>query len=205
MKRKTKAEKIITGTYRSDRDVPPDSVPLTYGRLNEVPDPSDRLDEHAAEVFNEITGLLLIAGLLERADIRILEILSSEISRYWSNVRGLEAEGEIVTLPNGYKKKNERCQLVREILRGVTDLAAEFGLTVGARCKISMPAPTVKPFDPKIAYMMSLMQDVPTMSKADQKKYGVGDYDPEFIAQQKEQEKRKQEYDKRYNGASNNN
>lgn len=153
MKRKTKEQKQLSGTFRVDRDN--EKQRLKIGELSELPAAPAWLSEIGQEYFNNLSELLFYAGILESADLELLTILAAELSRYRESYLQMQREGSVIKLPNGYFKQSEHNAICKEAFRNASELAAKFGLTLESREKIGIRK------EPKFRYnaLMSLQKN----------------------------------------------
>lgn len=132
--RKTKDQKIKSGTYRPDQHK--EFVPVTFGRLQAVPDPPAWLNEIGKDYFRDLASILYEAGVLQPSDLHLLALLCGELSRYRSAYMELEKQGQVIKLPNSYMKQSEFVKIAEKAFQGCIELSSRFGLDLAGRVKI---------------------------------------------------------------------
>lgn len=91
---------------------------VTYTRIHAVPEPPDYLNEHGRELWNDLAGEMVAAGIMQRTDVWPLRQLCVLWERFMAARAG---EGEFLAADNS----NMRL------------LFAEFGMTPASRRRVA--------------------------------------------------------------------
>jgi P27 family predicted phage terminase small subunit len=136
MRKKTKQEKIISGTFRADRDDGKEK--LKAKQVNELPAAPTWLSKSGREYYDRLTEILLYAGILSSSDLDMLAILAAELSRYRESYLAIQKEGAVIKLANGYYKANQYNQICEKAFRNASELAQGWGFTFQSRDKMGI-------------------------------------------------------------------
>jgi P27 family predicted phage terminase small subunit len=136
MRKKTKQEKIISGTFRPDRD--DNKVKLNTKLESDLPPAPLWLSKTGKEYYHRLTEILLYAGVLQSADLDMLAQLAGELARYRLAITTMEKEGYVLKLPNGYHKCSEWNIIAKEAFKNCESLAQGWGFTFQSREKIGV-------------------------------------------------------------------
>lgn len=116
-------------------------------RKNTVePKPSDNapkvpkhLDAEEKKVWKETARLLSMMGLLTETDANSLEIYSTNLVRWRTQIEMLKQEGEILFGVAGGAYINPRANLVASLAKMIDRFHVENGMTPAARARLRMP------------------------------------------------------------------
>lgn len=130
--RKPKHIKKLQGTFRNDQEPPGKNINFSLV-VGPVPLPDNVAErEHAARIFKQVIGDLQYAGLLQAADIPVIETYALEFAKYW------ELNEDIKN--NGYSTSGGRMRpevkAAQQALENILKMAQEYGLTPMARQKL---------------------------------------------------------------------
>lgn len=145
MGRKPKPDhlKILSGTAQKCR-MNPDAPPANTG----VASCPDWLSDRAAEIFANLSAVLLGMGIASPDDQHALAMLASRLEEVELMTAVIEDGGRVYETENATGGKMVRARpevgMRNEAMRHAQSLLAEFGLTPAARLKVSAGKPVQK-------------------------------------------------------------
>jgi P27 family predicted phage terminase small subunit len=129
MNRKSKTQKILEGTYRSDRDK---TMADRQGKILSPPLPPDNLSGIASKIWNQSALYLTRNQVLHESDLPLLEVYCLAYANYHRLTLYLNDNGETYT-NGGLIKLRPEAKLRLQEFDQVTKLAGYFYLTPKAR------------------------------------------------------------------------
>jgi P27 family predicted phage terminase small subunit len=99
------------------------------------------LSDEAREEFDRVVSLLRERGVLDQLDSAAIADYAVCFDRLLECEREISARGILVEGRGGGTVRNPAITVAKAYRQSLVKYASEFGLTVGARSRLSMPAP----------------------------------------------------------------
>jgi len=135
--RKSKAEKIASGTLQKCREV---GNALEFRPISSV-DVPDYLEGYAVEFFEYYSRLMASVGLLTPADMLELEKASIAYSMMREAYDDLKENGSMQVTRSGYTQKTAAFTVYSDANKILSDFSNRYGLNVVSRERITMSEP----------------------------------------------------------------
>jgi P27 family predicted phage terminase small subunit len=128
--KKTKATKLLRGTYRKDRDKP--SIRADQA-LAAPPEPPDTLSAGARIEWLALAPVAVELGTITVGDLRSFELLAETFASASELQSLVSAEGLLIPAANGGKKANPAQRSLETARSQAARLLIEFGMTPKSR------------------------------------------------------------------------
>lgn len=133
---KSKSEKIIQGTYRTDREK---KIPDPRGAINDIPDIPDILDHtiYGIGIWNEAVEFLIERKFLHLVDLSILTAYCLELNTYFESRDYLVKNGLTFQMKNGISKQRFEVRIAKDSLDRAIAIGKQFYLNPLSRSRIA--------------------------------------------------------------------
>lgn len=132
---KTRHQKMISGTYRPDRE----PSGMTFEPLQSVPAPFENLSQTSQRYYQNVCSCLLSNQTLTAADIPIVT-RAAQIFGQWCDAMGdIEKNGTIQRTQSGYTAKTAAFTIAIDCDKQLTSFEKSYGLNLSARQKMDIP------------------------------------------------------------------
>lgn len=132
---KTRQQKIISGTYRPDRE----KSCMNFEPLKTVPEPFEKLSPKSRRYFENVCYCLLNSGALTQADIPIVTRASKIFGQWCDAQADIEKNGTIQRTQSGYSAKTAAWTIAIDCDKQLTSFEKSYGLSLSARQKMDIP------------------------------------------------------------------
>jgi P27 family predicted phage terminase small subunit len=140
-RRKSAEEKKIAGTYRPDREPPPDlTVPL-----EKLPRPPDRLSKAGRAAWRRCGAAAIELGSLRHSDLDQLELLSASLGLAEECEQRIRVEGLTVTSGTGVTKSHPLASVMQAARRDAHRAMQILGLSPVGRIRTGAKRPAQLP------------------------------------------------------------
>ena len=149
--RKPVEEKLLSGTFRKDREPPPDlSAPL-----EKLPPAPVRLSRPAQAAWKRIGAAAIQIGSLRRSDLEGLELVAAALGTAAEAEEIIRREGMVITSPTGTSKPNPAVAILQASRAQADRMLQRFGLSPVSRARVGAKRPPQLPpmrgrFEPTI-------------------------------------------------------
>lgn len=143
MRKTTKKEKILAGTFQPCRD----KVLVTTDPLTEIPDPDYELDPVELTYFTRCASLLIAAGTLTDGDVPGMTRASSWFGIWQNCLADIRQHGAWQTTNSGWSAKTAAFQAANDAEKNLTAWERSQGLNLTSRAKLP-PPPEPKQVNP---------------------------------------------------------
>ena len=135
--RKPKAQKIIEGTFRKDRE--PTPIPDNVEHIKKIPRPPEYLTATAKAYWKKISKILIDRNVLTDGDLMGLEILCNSYAMYLECFQVIRKVG----LKNYVEERNSQTALalttLNKLSTAIKTWCGVFGLSPSDRAKMAIP------------------------------------------------------------------
>jgi P27 family predicted phage terminase small subunit len=139
--KKHESDKKAAGTYRAG-----DKKHLGEA-LTTLPKAPFLLNDEAYKIFVQEAAALIEQGLLKQSDVRLLALYANEMSIYIDQSAKAEANGVIVTMPNGIACTSPHRKVAAEAFKLASAMSDKLGLSAISRSRMGIKSiePPQKP------------------------------------------------------------
>jgi P27 family predicted phage terminase small subunit len=139
--RKSVEEKLLKGTFRKDRESPPDlSAPL-----EKLPPAPARLSKPAQAAWKRIGAAAIQIGSLRRSDLEGLELVAAALGTAAEAEEIIRREGMVIASPTGTSKPNPAVAILQASRAQVDRMLQRFGLSPVSRARVGAKRPAQLP------------------------------------------------------------
>ena len=135
--KKPNAIKQLQGTLRKDRVV---TNYLQLPAMDKIPQPPAdlKLNKEAIKIWNFHIVELVKYNIISQQDLILFSIFCIELARYFKLNKIIDAKGETMDTPSGFKKERPELKIMKDSFRTAYDIAVKFGLTPVSRDQIQV-------------------------------------------------------------------
>ncbi len=139
--------KVLTGTFRKDRENPDEPTPEIS-----IPDVPSHLSDVAKVEWGRVSQQMAACGMLTNLDRAILALYCQAYARWAKAEKKIAAmetaerpDGELMPTPQGFQVRSEWLNIANKAMEQVHKYGVELGLSAQSRSRIKVTPPQEKP------------------------------------------------------------